>query len=168
MSYPSKSLTDKELIEIEMMAGLGLRYEDIASIKGMCLDTLKKYADSALSRGKAKAKLQVAQTAYKMATSGKTPAMTIFWLKTQARWKDYGSQEVVNTVPESPVIQTVIQQLTQSLEQLATGVLDPKVAGSTASIANVLLKAVTQGEMEERLAVLEQLVQPSETLDLTL
>jgi hypothetical protein len=31
----------------------------------------------------------VMQTAFKMAVSGKTPAMTMFWLKTQAGWKEH-------------------------------------------------------------------------------
>lgn len=87
MSNPPKNLSKKELAEVETLAGLGMRFEDIAALKGMCLDTLKKYADDELQRGKAKAKAQVMQTAYKMAMSGKHPAMTMFWLKCQAGWR---------------------------------------------------------------------------------
>ena len=78
MANTPKRLTPKDLEEIEMMAGLGLRYEDIARIKGMSEDTLSKYGKEELSRGKAKAKAAVMQTAYKLAISGKHPAMTMF------------------------------------------------------------------------------------------
>src|SRR5579863_9339766 len=88
MSNLPKTLTDKELEEIEAMAGLGMRFEDIARMKGMCLDTLRKYAREQLQRGKFKAKAAVMQTAYKMAVSGKFPVMTMFWLKTQASWRE--------------------------------------------------------------------------------
>ncbi len=91
MSNPAKKMTEKELAEVEMMAGLGMRFEDIARLKGMCLDTLKKYANEQLYQGKAKAKVGVMQTAYKLALSGKCPAMTMFWLKTQCSWQETGN-----------------------------------------------------------------------------
>jgi len=157
VSNPAKKLTEKELSEVEMLAGLGLRYEDIAAIKGMCLDTLKKYAEEALQRGKAKAKAQVMQTAYKMALSGKTPAMTIFWLKTRAGWRENQLDQIIipPVKPEQTASKNVIACLSQVLEKLAQGDIDPKTASSIAGVAGALLKAVAQEEVETRLAQVE-------------
>lgn len=93
MANRSKQPSEKDLREIETMAGLGLRYEDIAAIKGMCADTLKKYADATLTRGRAKANANVMQTAYQMAVSGQCPALTIFWLKTRCKWREHSAED---------------------------------------------------------------------------
>lgn len=178
MSRPEKALNEQELAEIETMAGLGLSYDEIASIKGICDDTLKKHAKPFLKKGKAKAKAQVAQTAYRMAISGKIPSMTMFWLKTQAGWQEgrTASDMVESTLSglvdrinqSSKPSQVLLAYLAEVLEQLRQGVLNPKVASSIASMSNILLKAAEQGQLEERLASLEQLIkaQMPEPLDL--
>ena len=86
-----KKPTAKDLQEIEMLAGMGLNQQQIADVKGMHRDTLRKYAQDTYTRGKAKAIARVAQTAYSMAISGANTAMTIFFLKTQARWREHAS-----------------------------------------------------------------------------
>lgn len=156
MPNNAKSLTEKELAEVEVLAGLGMRFEDIALTKNMCLDTLKKYADDHLQRGKAKAKAQVMQSAYKMAMSGKHPAMTMFWLKTQCGWREKGvdTSVTVNLTPTSP--QQVANQVSQALSEAHNGQIHPSVASSISSLANTLLKAIQQGDLEERLTALEQ------------
>ncbi len=83
--------SSKDLQEIESMAGLGLTQQQISRIKGISIDTLRKYASDTYQAGKAKAIGMVAKTAYDMATSGKNTAMTIFYLKTQARWTEHPS-----------------------------------------------------------------------------
>jgi hypothetical protein len=88
MGRKAKKFTKQELEEIEMMAGLGLTQQQIADIKDICVDTLRKYARPQLKRGKSKGIGNVAKTAYQMATSGKSPAMTMFFLKTQAQWRE--------------------------------------------------------------------------------
>ena len=92
MARPNKEFNEKEKQEIALMAGLGLRHSDIAAIKGVCVDTLKKYCEEELDHGKAKARLQVMQSAFKQAISGKTPAMTMFWLKTQCGWSEKNAE----------------------------------------------------------------------------
>jgi|GEM_PF-1095190 len=164
MANPPKTLAEKELAEIETLAGLGLRFEDIALVKGMCLDTLKKYADEYLQRGRAKAKAQVMQTAYKMATSGKTPAMTMFWLKTRAGWRE-GQGDALPSAQENVLMEMVkgadnpAESLTMLLShlipQVITGNLDPSLVSSVSTLGNTLMKASQQGEMEERLKLLE-------------
>ena len=51
-----KTLTTHELEEVEAMAGLGLRFEDIANIKGMSDETLRKYAKDHLIARKSQGK----------------------------------------------------------------------------------------------------------------
>lgn len=86
MPRPSKKLTKQDLSEIEMMAGLGLTQQQIADIKGFCVETLVKHAQKAYKQGKAKAIAKVSKTAFDMATSGRQPTMTKFYLRTQAGW----------------------------------------------------------------------------------
>ncbi len=104
MPNKPKNFTPKELQEIETLAGLGMRYEDIAKVKGVCLETLKKYADENLDRGKAKAKAQIMQTAFQMAKSGKNPSMTIFWLKTQCGWRENADNASDNPIQPGIII----------------------------------------------------------------
>lgn len=85
-----KKPTSQDLKEIEMLAGMGLNQQQIGDVKGMHRDTLRKYAQAAYTRGKAKAIARVAQTAFEMAVSGKNTALTIFYLKTQGGWREHG------------------------------------------------------------------------------
>ena len=151
-----------------MLAGLGMRYEDIALTKGVCVENLKKYAGEMLERGKAKAKAQVMQSAFKMALSGKHPAMTTFWLKTQCGWREKGVEQpvTVNIQTNHKPVEGVTQQLAEALQQVSQGQLEPKVASSIATVSNALLKAIQQGDMEQRLASLETVMQPKNTSSL--
>jgi hypothetical protein len=88
MPRPPKRLSKQDISEIEMLAGLGLAQEQIADIKGICVETLVKYAGKAYQVGKAKAIARVSKTAFEMAASGKQPSMTMFYLKTQAGWRE--------------------------------------------------------------------------------
>lgn len=88
-------ITDKLLKQVETLAGFGLTDDNIALVIGISEGTLKRRFREELDRGRALAKATVAQTAFKMATSGKQPAMTMFWLKTQCRWKETVVQEHV-------------------------------------------------------------------------
>jgi hypothetical protein len=88
------TILDSEVKKIEAMAGIGLNVEEIASIYGVSKSTLtrglkkNRAARDALLKGRSDAKKDVFQTAYEMATSGKCPTMTIFWLKCRAGWKE--------------------------------------------------------------------------------
>lgn len=86
-------LSDKQIEELETMAGLGIPMESIAAIFGMSKDTLEARVKdqagvkSAIERGKGKVRATIYQTAYNQAMSGNT-AMLIFWLKTREGWKE--------------------------------------------------------------------------------
>lgn len=87
-------LTPEQVKQIETMAGLGLKVEQMASILGMSKKTFERRikdtlgASDALEKGRAIAAHQVTKTAYELAKSGKVPAMTMFWLKCRERWRE--------------------------------------------------------------------------------
>lgn len=87
------SPTAKDRKEISDMIGYGLTAEQVAAVKGVSKETLYKYCKPEIDAGRPLAISKVVQTAFKMATSGKNTAMTIFWLKTQAKWKEPDNSE---------------------------------------------------------------------------
>jgi hypothetical protein len=101
MASPKKTpFTKEEIAQIEAMASHGLTMQQIADIRRISKDTLErrlKYSPdgvNAIRRGRAVAIANVAQTAYTMANNGKNPAMTMFYLKTRARWRERDRLEV--------------------------------------------------------------------------
>jgi hypothetical protein len=71
------------------MSAYGIGQEEIATVIGLrSVKTLRRHFRQELDRGAIGANAQVAQTLYKMATSGNSPAATIFWLKARAGWRD--------------------------------------------------------------------------------
>jgi hypothetical protein len=52
----------------------------------------------------------------------------------------------------------VVRLISETINQVRKGQLDPRVANAVGYLANVLIKAVDQGELEGRLAELESLV----------
>lgn len=88
MARPKREpFTERELSQIETMAGLGLKAQDIAHVLGMSRANL--YARlkedgklDAIKRGRKTGIAKVSQTLFQMATSGKVPAATFFYLKT--------------------------------------------------------------------------------------
>ncbi|MBY0405539.1 MAG: hypothetical protein K2X66_16675 [Cyanobacteria bacterium] len=87
MPRPAKKLLKKDLQEIEALASLGLTQQQIADVKSMCVETLKKYGDPELKRGRSKGIAKLAETAFKKALSGDT-TMLIFLLKVLAGWRE--------------------------------------------------------------------------------
>jgi hypothetical protein len=84
----------QEIKRIETMSGLGLTVDQMAAVLGVSKKTFERRiedtpaAKDALEKGRALAAFNVTETAYKLAISGKVPAMTMFWLKCRARWRE--------------------------------------------------------------------------------
>lgn len=90
---------------VRALAGYGLKHEQIAQMIGIrSAKTLRKYFPVELASGTAEANAQVAQTLFKMATSGSSPAATMFWLKTRAKWSEKAEQEQQIFVPPALII----------------------------------------------------------------
>jgi len=85
--------TDDDRKKVRTLIGFGLTGEQVAEVMGISRDTLYKYCKKEIDAGRPAAVAQVAQQAFKMAMSGKNTAMTIFWLKTQAHWKEPESKQ---------------------------------------------------------------------------
>jgi hypothetical protein len=61
--------------------------------------------------------------------------------------------------------QDVVRLLSETINQVRKGQIDPRVANAVGYLANVLIRATEQGELERRLAELEALVKtPRPTL----
>ena len=95
MAAPKKPpLDEKQLKDLEKLAGLGITHHNIAAFFGMHYNTflqLVKKDDTirqTLLNGKSKAAIKLYTSAYEMATSGTCPTMTIFYLKTRHGWKE--------------------------------------------------------------------------------
>jgi hypothetical protein len=74
--------------QVETLAGYGLTVEQIGHVLECSHDTVSRHYPAELERGQAVACAKVAQTAFQMAVGGQEPAMTMFWLKTRARWRE--------------------------------------------------------------------------------
>ena len=86
--------SNDDVSKIEKMAAAGLTLDQIASIWDRNERTLIRYMHSdnrvkeAINSGRVRANLAIASVAYKQAASGKVPAMTMFWLKCRAGWRE--------------------------------------------------------------------------------
>ena len=78
---------------VKTMAAFGIPQLDIASAVGISDRTLRKAFREELDRGVIDANLRVAETCFRMATSGTVPAATFFWLKARAGWREVVRQE---------------------------------------------------------------------------
>jgi DNA-binding CsgD family transcriptional regulator len=94
------TLTKEQIDTAAKLAGIGCTLEQIAYIIGVSpatLDRLKKRDEAladALDKGRSLASSEVLKTAFKMATSGKHPWMTGFWLKCKLGWKEPKHEEM--------------------------------------------------------------------------
>ena len=94
---PHKKLipaTDMKLLELQRMAKIGMTMDQIAAVHGMKKQTLynRLKEDSqlmdAITRGRGTGIDQVTSKSFDMASSGLNTAMTIFWLRCRAGWKE--------------------------------------------------------------------------------
>lgn len=100
MARPKFEPTAENKRTVEILAACGTLEDKIALVigpKGIDAKTLRKHFRHELDTAAIKANAKVAQTLYQMATSGKCPAATFFWLKTRAGWKENGN--VAQPVP---------------------------------------------------------------------
>lgn len=96
---------EKLLKQVFEMAKIGLTMEQTGRILGRARRSL--YEDfakhpelkRAFQEGVECGIDEISQTAFQLAKSGKVPAMTMFWLKCRARWKEV--QHVEHTVTKS-------------------------------------------------------------------
>lgn len=90
MGGPSYKPDEKSRRQVTIMAGIGLRHDEIAKIIGISDETLRKYYKSELESAKSMLNAQVASNLFRIATGSDKAAVTaaIFWMKTRAGWKE--------------------------------------------------------------------------------
>jgi hypothetical protein len=96
----------------------------------------------------------------------------------RAAQSDGGRQGKMKTLPfNAPDVniedcQDVVGLISETINQVRKGQIDPRVANAVGYLANVLIRAVNQGELERRLAELEGIVRmprsPNLTADLSI
>lgn len=104
---PKVNLSAKDRKTVRAAAGYGLKDEQIAILVDVSEATLKRYCAVELASGRVNASAQVQQTAFQMAKGGKTPAMTIFWLKCRAGWKE--AQAIELSGRDGKPIETIVR-----------------------------------------------------------
>jgi hypothetical protein len=88
--------------KVYTLSVVGTRHEDIATVLGISADTLTKYYQDELAKGRIEANASVAETLFKQAKEGNTTAM-IFWLKSRAKWKETSQHEISGNPDGTPV-----------------------------------------------------------------
>ena len=92
--------TDEQVVEAGKLYALGLNHARVAAFFGVSESTfdraIKKNAAlrDAMQKSAASLIAQVSRTAFEMATSKQSPALTIFWLKCKGGWKEKNYMEV--------------------------------------------------------------------------
>lgn len=105
---------------VERASGLGIRVEEIAQLVvpgGISTRTLYKYFSNELKTGKAKGTASIVRTAYNMARSGRFQAMTMFWLKCQAGWREKQREDEVDPMEQAERTREAIRKM----DELTTG-----------------------------------------------
>src|SRR4051812_38479926 len=86
--------TDDQRQKVKALAGYGLPHEQIATVAGVgSAVTLRKYFHEELRLGPLEAQSNVTRTLFRLASSGRNPAATMFWMKTRAGWSEQGKVE---------------------------------------------------------------------------
>ena len=89
MPRPPIQITEEQRRLVKNLSACGVPQEQIARRVGIrSAKTLRKHFREELDRSALDANAMVAQTLYKMATSGNHPAATFFWLKARAGWRE--------------------------------------------------------------------------------
>lgn len=93
---------------VQRLAKLGINQKLIAKYMGMSHTTLSKHYKDIMSIVRIDNIAQVAETAFNLAVGGKCPNMTMFYLKTQAQWRETDKVEQSNEEPITRIrIETV-------------------------------------------------------------
>ncbi len=97
-----EDVPEETKFQVQAMAELGLPLEHIAIIVGMSKMSLEAYCSDEIAAGRANGHQKVASKLFDMAVDGEHPAMTTFYLKAKAGWKETTSVEFpdANGVPQ--------------------------------------------------------------------
>ena len=107
MARPVFKPTRKMRETAKIMAGLGVRTDDIAKVIGITPKTLRKHFRAELDLGMIEANAKVVKSLFQMATSGKNTSAAIFWAETRCGFNERaGAPDVEN---ETKIPQIVLK-----------------------------------------------------------
>jgi hypothetical protein len=136
MARPRFNPTAEQKKTVEAMSAYGISEDEVARAMGdhgIDPKTLRKHFRHELDIGATKANSAVAQTAYQMATSGKCPAATMFWLKCRAGWKE--TNVLQHSGPNGGPIQIsndeLEKRITDELARIAASRSVARIPGAT-------------------------------------
>lgn len=98
---------------VTRLSGLGIPQDQICAILDISKPTLYKYYSDEISKGKASANAKIADNLFRIATGDGREAVTacIFWLKTQAGWKETNVIEVTDTTDQDAKFRELISNI---------------------------------------------------------
>lgn len=100
MARPKLQPTGEERRLVKSLAAFGIPQEDITRRLGIrSLKTLRKYYRDELDGGSLEANFAVAKTMYGMATSGRHPIASMYWLNNRAGWNPRFAYELPAAAP---------------------------------------------------------------------
>lgn len=104
---PAFEPTDEQRKTVMAMAGYGIPQEGIGTVIGIDLKTLRKHFREELDKGDLVATSKVAESLYRMATTGGNVAAAIFWMKARAGWSEKVTVAGDGTNPLKLVVEIV-------------------------------------------------------------
>ena len=114
---PKKVNREESVAEmVKSLSGLGITHEQMCAIVKISRPTLYKYYQEELQEGKANANAQIARNLFKIATGSGREAVTacIFWLKTQAKWKETDVIEINNIAEQDERFRKLISNIREA------------------------------------------------------
>lgn len=109
---PAHKPTQDSRKTVALLASLGHDQDTIARVLHIVKNTLIKNYREELDNGKAITTSAVVKSAYRQAISGKVPAMTMFWLKCRAGWREKDDSQAIVTQDQ---IRAIIAEYTAQL-----------------------------------------------------
>lgn len=117
MARPKRNITPEQIKQIETLAGYGLTDEHISDVVGIPESSIKAKCKEVLATGRSKALAAVTQSAYRMAVDGKNPAMTMFYLKCRARWRETDKNNEMETDTPAPTrVEIIVKEARRGVE----------------------------------------------------
>ena len=118
LTKPPHAPTDAQRQTVQLHTTVGTPQETIAQILGIDPKTLRKHYRDELDLSRAKANATIGGALFNKAKGGDTAAM-IFWMKTQAGWKERLELNGPGPNGEHTVSHTVDDELRTALDAIA-------------------------------------------------
>ena len=123
---PSFILTEDQKFLVTMMSSTGVPHERQAKALGVNSKTLRKYFKEELQVGRDRAHAEIAGALYKRALDGNVPAQ-IFYLKTQAGWREAQRLELTGAEGQDFITDTERHQRLAAILQAKPKLLEHPV-----------------------------------------